>query len=176
MDTFEAKPIRTATRQVPAEWIDYNGHMNVAFYVMAIDKALDEAFDELGMGVALVDSHRMGPMALVNQIHYLDELLEGQHYYCEFQILDGDHKRIHLFVTMHHVEKGTVAATYESLSMNVDLEKTPIDGLPARGTAARHRPARGAQIATPATAGRCEDRNPQESLTRVDEISGIWQE
>lgn len=123
MDTFEAKPIRTATRQVPAEWIDYNGHMNVAYYVMAIDKALDDAFDELGMGVALVESHRMGPMALVNQIHYLDELLEGQHYYCEFQILDGDHKRIHLFVTMHHVEKGTVAATYESLSMNVDLEK-----------------------------------------------------
>ena len=123
MDAFEAKPIRTATRQVPAEWIDYNGHMNVAYYVMAIDQALDEAFDELGMGVALVESHRMGPMALVNQIHYLDELLEGQHYYCEFQILDGDHKRIHLFVTMHHVEKGTVAATYESLSMNVDLEK-----------------------------------------------------
>lgn len=123
MDAFEAKPIRTATRQVPAEWIDYNGHMNVAYYVMAIDQALDEAFDELGMGVALVESHRMGPMALVNQIHYLDELLEGQHYYCEFQILDGDHKRIHLFVTMHHVEKGTVAATYESLSMNVDLER-----------------------------------------------------
>ena len=123
MDTFEAKPIRTATRRVPPEWIDYNGHMNVAYYVMAIDQALDEAFDELGMGVALVESHRMGPMALVNQIHYLDELLEGQHYYCEFQILDGDHKRIHLFVTMYHVEKGTVAATYESLSMNVDLEK-----------------------------------------------------
>lgn len=122
MTQFEAKPIRTPTRQVPPEWIDYNGHMNVAYYVMAIDNALDDAFDELGLGVALVKSHRMGPMALVNQIHYLDELLEGQHFYCDFQILDADHKRIHLFVTMHHVEKGTVAATYESLSMNVDLE------------------------------------------------------
>lgn len=122
MTEFEAKPIRTPTRAVPPEWIDYNGHMNVAYYVMAIDNALDDAFDALGLGVALVKSHRMGPMALVNQIHYLDELLEGQHFYCDFQILDADHKRIHLFVTMHHVEKGTVAATYESLSMNVDLE------------------------------------------------------
>ena len=122
MTQFEAKPIRTPTRQVPPEWIDYNGHMNVAYYVMAIDNALDDAFDALGLGVALVKSHRMGPMALVNQIHYLDELLEGQHFFCDFQILDADHKRIHLFVTMHHVEKGTVAATYESLSMNVDLE------------------------------------------------------
>ncbi|MEM7212880.1 MAG: thioesterase family protein [Pseudomonadota bacterium] len=122
MDTFDAKPIRTKTKQVPAEWIDYNGHMNVAYYVMAIDTALDDAFDELGLGIALVKTHRMGPMALVNQIHYLDELLEGQHFYCDFQLLDADHKRMHLFVTMHHVEKGTVAATYESLSMNVDLE------------------------------------------------------
>ena len=122
METFEAKPIRTRTQKVPPEWIDYNGHMNVAYYVMAIDKALDDAFDELGIGVALVKTHRMGPMALVNQIHYLDELLEGQEFYCDFQVLDADHKRMHLFVTMHHVEKGTVAATYESLSMNVDLE------------------------------------------------------
>ncbi|MEM9060448.1 MAG: thioesterase family protein [Pseudomonadota bacterium] len=122
MTDFEAKPIRTTTRAVPPEWIDYNGHMNVAYYLMAIDKSLDEAFDALGIGIELVEKYRMGPMALVNTINYLDELLEGQHYYCEFQVLDADHKRIHLFVTMHHVEKGTIAATYESLSMNVDLE------------------------------------------------------
>lgn len=118
---IDGKPIRTPVETVPAEWIDYNGHMNVAYYVMAIDKALDHAFDALGIGIALVETHKMGPMALVNQIHYLDELLEGQHYFCEFQVLDADHKRMHLFVTMHHVEKGTVAATYEGLSMNVDL-------------------------------------------------------
>ena len=47
MTEFEAKPIRTPTREVPPEWIDYNGHMNVAYYVMAIDNALDDAFDEL---------------------------------------------------------------------------------------------------------------------------------
>ncbi|MEM7422117.1 MAG: thioesterase family protein [Pseudomonadota bacterium] len=122
MDSFDGKPIRTSTQQVPAEWIDYNGHMNVAYYLMAIDRALDEAFDTLGIGVSLVKSHRMGPMALSNTIHYLDELLEGQHYYCEFQVLDADHKRIHLFVNMFHVEKGSIAATYESLSMNVDLD------------------------------------------------------
>jgi len=119
---FEAKPLRSSTRTVPADWIDYNGHMNVAYYVMAIDKALDEAFDALGLGLSLVQSHRMGPMALVSQIHYLDELFEGQRFCCDFQMLDSDHKRMHLFVTMHHLDNGTVAATYEGLSMNVDLE------------------------------------------------------
>ncbi|MEM7685477.1 MAG: thioesterase family protein [Pseudomonadota bacterium] len=121
MSEFETKPIRTQTREVPTEWIDYNGHMNVAYYLMAIDQALDEAFDAVGVGIDLVQKFGMGPMALVNTIHYLDELFAGQHYYCEAQLLDADHKRMHMFVTMHHVEKGTIAATYETLSMNVDL-------------------------------------------------------
>jgi len=121
-DTFAPAPIRTATRAVPPEWIDYNGHMNVAYYLMAIDQSLDEVFDKLGLGEALVKSRHMGPMALASQIHYLDELLEGQRFACDFQLLDADQKRMHLFVTMHHLDKGTVAATYEGLSLNVDLE------------------------------------------------------
>jgi acyl-CoA thioester hydrolase len=120
--TTEAKPLRSATRRVLPEWIDYNGHMNVAFYVLAIDKAMDDIFDQLGMGLQLVRERRMGPMALVNQIHYLDELLEGQEFVCDLQVLDADHKRMHYFVTMHHLAKGTVAATFEGLSINVDLE------------------------------------------------------
>ena len=48
-------------------------------FVAAPDpEALDQAFDALGLGINLVKSHRMGPMALVSQIHYLDELFEGQ--------------------------------------------------------------------------------------------------
>ncbi|MEO1494862.1 MAG: thioesterase family protein [Pseudomonadota bacterium] len=121
-ETFAPEPIRTTMRSVPAAWIDYNGHMNVAYYVMAIDHALDEVFDMLGLGEDLVKTRRMGPMALVSQIHYMDELLEGQKFACDFQLLDADHKRMHLFVTMHHLDKGTVAATYEGLSLNVDLE------------------------------------------------------
>ena len=119
---FDPVPLRSATRKVLPEWIDYNGHMNVAFYIKAIDTSLDDAFDELGIGAALVKSHRMGPMALVNQIHYLDEMFEGQEFNCDVQVLDADHKRMHLFVKMNHLAKGTIAATYETLSMNVDLE------------------------------------------------------
>jgi acyl-CoA thioester hydrolase len=121
-ETFEARPLRSGTRHVLPEWIDYNGHMNVAYYMLAIDQSLDDIFDRLGMGLALVQQRRMGPMALVNQIHYLDELLEGQAFTCDLQVLDADHKRMHYFVTMHHLAKGTVAATFEGLSINVDLE------------------------------------------------------
>lgn len=119
---YEASPLRSRTRTVLPEWIDYNGHMNVAYYTLAIDQLMDEIFDELGVGVALVESHGMGPMALVNQIHYLNELLEGDEFCIEVQLLDSDHKRMHYFVSMLHLDKGVPAATYEGLSMNVDLQ------------------------------------------------------
>ncbi|HUF55664.1 MAG TPA: thioesterase family protein, partial [Thermohalobaculum sp.] len=61
--SFDAAPVRTAERAVPPEWIDYNGHMNVAYYTMAFDNALDEVYAALGIGENLVRSHRMGPMA-----------------------------------------------------------------------------------------------------------------
>lgn len=121
VQTFEAKPLRSPTARVLPEWIDYNGHMNLAYYVLAIDQAMDTIFDRLGIGVALVESRKMGPMTLVNQIHYLDELLEGQEFFCDLQLLDADHKRMHYFVRMHHMANGTISATYEGITMNVDL-------------------------------------------------------
>lgn len=122
-DSFEARPLAASVRRVLPEWIDYNGHMNVAYYMLAIDQSLDEIFDELGMGARLARERGMGPMALVNQIHYLGELLEGEEFACELQLLDADHKRIHYCVNMKHLSKGTIAAVFEALSINVDLEQ-----------------------------------------------------
>jgi len=121
-DDYEAAPIRTRARKVPPEWIDYNGHMNVAYYTMAFDNAVDEILEErLGVGESFVREGRMGPMALQTQIHYLGELVEGAEFACDFQLIDADPKRIHFFVTMINLGTGETAATYESLTMNVDL-------------------------------------------------------
>lgn len=120
---FDAAPITTADQTVPPEWIDYNGHMNVAYYTMAFDKALDEIFDKvLGIGEEQARTLRMGPMALQSQTHYLDELHLGERFHCLFQLLDADAKKLHFFTTMIKASNGARAATYESLSMNVDLE------------------------------------------------------
>jgi acyl-CoA thioester hydrolase len=120
-DEFAPEPIRTATRRVPPEWIDYNGHMNVAYYTLAFDKAMDEVLERLGVGPSFVAEAGMGPMALVTQIHYLAELVEGEEFACDYQLLDADAKRIHSFLTMVRTATGEAAATYETLTVNVDL-------------------------------------------------------
>ncbi|MDT8344510.1 MAG: thioesterase family protein [Thermohalobaculum sp.] len=114
-------PIRTATQRVEPGWIDYNGHMNVAYYTLAFDRALDEVFEALGIGATAARRDRLGPMALQSQIHYLAELVEGEAFHCEVQLLDADDKRVHFIVRMIAERDGRLAATYETLSMNVDL-------------------------------------------------------
>ncbi len=62
-----ATPYLCAPRRVEPAWIDYNGHMNMAYYNLVFDQALDEVFDELGIGAAYVQErwrlvlHGRGP-------------------------------------------------------------------------------------------------------------------
>lgn len=120
-DLARGEPLRSATQTVEAGWIDYNGHMNVAYYTMAFDRALDDVYDRLGIGPELVRRHNMGPMALQTQIHYLAELLEGEAFRVLVRVVDADAKRVHIFAEMIRARDGARSATYESLTLNVDL-------------------------------------------------------
>jgi acyl-CoA thioester hydrolase len=121
MEENAAEPIRTPPQTVESAWIDCNGHMNVAYYTLAFDRALDRVYDRLGIGPEAVKARGQGPMALQTQIHYLAELLEGEAFHCETLIVDCDHKRCHAMMTMIAEKDGRLAATYETLSLNVDL-------------------------------------------------------
>ena len=43
-----AAPLEIHTDRVRPEWIDHNGHMNVAFYLMAFDEAAGAVAKEIG--------------------------------------------------------------------------------------------------------------------------------
>ncbi|MEO0914094.1 MAG: thioesterase family protein [Pseudomonadota bacterium] len=117
-----AAPLRAPARAVPEEWIDYNGHMNVAYYAIAFDQAVDHFIEEeLGLGESYAATHRQGPYVLQSTICYLGELLEGDAFTVEAQLVDCDAKRVHLMMEMRNAAGGR-AATSEQLIMNVDLE------------------------------------------------------
>ena len=115
-------PFRTDWRTVPADWLDYNGHMNVAYYTMAFDQAIDDMLHaELGIGESHVVASRQGPYALQASLQYLDEMLEGDDYQISVQMIDCDEKRMHLYLELRK-SPDQLAATCEELLMNVDLE------------------------------------------------------
>lgn len=115
-------PLGLHSEDVRPEWIDYNGHMNMGFYVVAFDvKGTDEFFDWLGVGEEYIAKHDMSLFTLSSSTDYLGELFEGDTGVIATRMLDWDHKRIHYLHEMVDGQ-GRVVATNELLSMNVDLE------------------------------------------------------
>ncbi len=121
-DAPYAAPMVQASRRVPKDWIDFNGHMNVGYYSFAFDAAIDGFLGgEIGVGPGYAARLKMGPYTLQSHLHYLGELLEGASFHIEVQVLDQDAKRVHVFMRMIADADGSVAATAEQVLMNVDL-------------------------------------------------------
>ncbi len=121
------------TRTVPDDWIDYNGHMNLAYYVMAFDQALDVFLhQDIGAGPSLVKSHNQGPFALQSHLHYCDELLAGDAFFCKFLVLDGDTKRLHVAGSMIRQRDGATVCVIEQVLINVDHDTRRSTPYPAQ--------------------------------------------
>jgi len=126
-----AAPIDSHRETVRPEWIDYNGHMNVAYYVLAFDHATDVLFDALGMGESYRQATDHSTFSLQIQVTYLRELQLGAPIRVTTQLVDHDAKRLHYFHEMYHAEEGYRAATCECLSIHVDLSARRSVPLPA---------------------------------------------
>ena len=121
IDVPFAPPLVLHRETVRPEWIDYNGHMNVAFYVMAFDHATDGLFDTLGVGAAYCRRENRSLFAVEQHITYRNELKEGEGLVVSTQLLGFDDKRIHFFQRMASEGGDRLAATMESLGLHVDM-------------------------------------------------------
>ena len=106
---------------VPPDWIDYNGHMNVAYYVLAFDRATDRLLDQLGLGEAYRQETNCSIFALEAHICYLSELRQGDEFAIATRLIDADRKRLHLFHAMTKTGAEEPAATLEAMALHVDL-------------------------------------------------------
>tara|TARA_Y100000766_G_C18761122_1_gene533464 strand:- start:5 stop:499 length:495 start_codon:yes stop_codon:yes gene_type:complete len=104
------------------EWIDYNNHMNVAFYVLAFDRGVDRLMDTVGITSSYINQQNNSMFTLEMRVHYLKELLAGDVFYITCQLLDLDSKRIHYFLRMYNQKEGFLAAESEQLMMHINLE------------------------------------------------------
>jgi acyl-CoA thioester hydrolase len=124
-------PIVCPERRVEAAWIDYNGHMNMAYYNVVFDQALDVVFDDLGIGAAYVRAGAGSCFTVEVHVTYLEELKLGDPLRVTYQLLDWDEKRLHFFAALHHAESGYLAATSEQMSLHVDMRSRKAAPFPA---------------------------------------------
>jgi acyl-CoA thioester hydrolase len=114
-------PFVSSVMRVDPAWIDYNGHLNMAYYSVLLDRAVDEVFELLGCGADYVKTRQLSFFTAEVHIRYLRELRSGDPVRVTFQLLDFDLKRMHCFEQLFHAEAGWVSATSENMSLHVDM-------------------------------------------------------
>jgi len=115
--------------RIERDWIDHNGHLNMAYYNVLFDRASDELFALLGMGPAYAATRRLTTYAAEIHICYVRELHLTDLVRTSNHLLDHDEKRLHFFQELRHVD-GWLAATCECLTLHVDMSGPKVAPFP----------------------------------------------
>ena len=123
-------PLKLWQETILPEWTDYNRHMNVAFYTLVFDHAVDAFFSYVGLGRDYREETTGSTFAVEHHITYNKEVVEGDEVLCETRLVGFDDKRLHHYHEMYHVADGYLAATCEFLSLHVDLSTRRVSPMP----------------------------------------------
>ncbi|MCC6776067.1 MAG: thioesterase family protein [Hyphomicrobiales bacterium] len=119
-DQLSAAPFVSSLMQVEPAWIDYNGHLNMAYYNVLFDRAVDEVFEAIGCGLEYVQTRQHSCFTAEVHVRYLRELNAGDPVQVSLLLIDFDQKRLHYFEELRHAREGWLSATSENMSLHVD--------------------------------------------------------
>jgi len=130
LPTSSPAPFERFEGEVLPEWIDYNGHMNLAYYTVLFDQATDLLFDELGLGLDYRRDKQLGTFVAETHNRFERELLVGARVRIATRILGTDEKRLYLGHEMFALAGGQRAATQELMFLHVDLAARRVSPFP----------------------------------------------
>ena len=125
-----AAPLISSVMRVEPQWIDYNGHLNMAYYNVLFDRAVDEAYELIGIGLDYLKNQGHSTFTAEAHVRYLRELHDGDPVRVTFQLLDYDAKRIHYFEQLLHASEGWASATSENMTLHVDMAAKKVAPFP----------------------------------------------
>jgi acyl-CoA thioester hydrolase len=102
-------------------WIDYNGHLNVAFYALVFDHALDAALDALDLGPAYRAATGGSVFVLETHTRFLREVLAGAELVVGSRLIAADQRRVVFHHRMGIADQPDPVATQDALGIHVDL-------------------------------------------------------
>jgi acyl-CoA thioester hydrolase len=123
-------PFVSSVMRVEPQWTDYNGHLNMAYYNVLFDRAVDEIYETLGIGLDYLKRTKHSTFTAEVHVRYLREIHDGDPVRVEFQLLDYDSKRIYYFETLKHAEQGWISATSENMTLHVDMGSKKVAAFP----------------------------------------------
>ncbi|RFB79585.1 thioesterase family protein [Methylovirgula sp. 4M-Z18] len=115
-------PFVSSIMTIEAGWIDFRGHLNMAYYHVLLDRAMNEAFDLIGLQEDLHATRGATTFAAENHIVYHRDLKFGDPVRATAQLIDFDATRLHVYLELRQASEGWLAASAESLFVHADLQ------------------------------------------------------
>ena len=109
------------TTKIINEWTDYNGHMNLAFYILVFDKGAENILSKFKMGEQSAKTTKKSTMAVESHTTYNNEVKENEEVEVHLSYFNHDKKRLHYKLEMYEKSKKILSATTEVLSLYIDL-------------------------------------------------------
>ena len=116
---------------MPAEWIDYNGHMMDAYYFLAFTEATEALLDRVGLGAGYRAETGCGMYTAESHLCFRASVAAGAGLCYSSQVLGCDAKRLHVFHRMT-VPGGLDVATNELMFLHVDIALERVVPIPAQ--------------------------------------------
>ena len=109
------------TGKVLQEWTDYNGHMNLAFYIHLFDASWEVLLQKFNIGEDSAKIEKRTTFAVETHTTYDMEVRVDDEVDMILLFIDFDKKRIVYKLEMIHKKEKYLAATTEVCSLYVDL-------------------------------------------------------
>jgi acyl-CoA thioester hydrolase len=115
--------LNLSSQKIIKDWIDYNGHMNVAYYLLIFDRyGADKLNTIFKMGEESAKNTGMSTMIVENNIAYKRELKVDEEVDINLIYFNHDKKRLHYKFEMINKKDNSLSATFEALALYVDLK------------------------------------------------------
>ena len=126
-----SRPVIEIEDVVRPEWIDSNGHMNLAYYVVVFDLATDALYTALDIGDAYREASGNSCFTAETHTVYEREVHLGDKLRVKSWLLGADSKRVHYFHEMFHVDSGERSAVQELMALHIDMRIRRVTPLPS---------------------------------------------
>ena len=111
------------TFKISKEWVDYNSHLNMAYYVLIFDKAWEVMLEKFQMGETSAKTTKKSTMVVETHTTYDNEVKENEEVNINLIYFDHDKKRLHYKLEMIEKNSKKLSSTIEMISLYVDLKE-----------------------------------------------------
>ena len=129
-DWLQPAPFLSSVMRIEPQWIDYNGHLNMAYYNVLFDRAVDELWSRLGIGPGYLQARQHSTFSAECHVRYIREIHLGDPLQVSTLLVAADDKRLHTFQELRQASDGWLSATSENMSLHMDMTARKVAPFP----------------------------------------------